>query len=163
MYVMYDSDVIREQDKNKVRLIKIVGLVLLLPTLYLVIIQFCGGPPTQAEIEKRISGSETLKGVDNLCKDLPKPPGFEFVSKVIAGNISRTAIGYYFRSRRQFDDVKKFYAEWAPQNNWRVDPSAAEPEAICCRFMREDQRFEVSQSQAIGVDYVIDCSVANKQ
>lgn len=159
---MLDNNLDLPSDESKRHLIKIMGMVVLVAALFLMTFQFCGGPPTQAEIENRILESEKLRRVDNLCKELAKPPEFEFVYKVIAGNIDHTTIGYQFRSPLRYADVKKFYGDWATANNWVVAHSSVEADTNCCRFQKEDQTFEVSQSQAIAVDYTIDCIEANK-
>jgi hypothetical protein len=69
------------KNRWKISLIVISGLAFLSLISY-----FNFKNPTPEQTNSLINRSLPLKRVDNLCENLPKPEGFQFVRKIVSGN-----------------------------------------------------------------------------
>lgn len=64
---------------------------------------------SREEVEQIIANSETLRRIDQICKEFPKPEGFELEKKDFYGNLNMTAINYKYIAHMSFEEVKTFY------------------------------------------------------
>lgn len=63
------------------------------------------------EVEQIIAKSETLRHMDQVCKEFPKPERFELENKTLGGNSRISAIEYQYIAHMPFDEVKAFYQD----------------------------------------------------
>ena len=64
---------------------------------------------SREEVEQIIAKSETLRRIDQICKEFPKPEGFELEKKDLYGNSNMSAINYKYIAHMSFEEVKTFY------------------------------------------------------
>lgn len=70
------------------------------------------------DAEDRISKDETLKNLDRLCQELPRPHDFEYLGK-IAGN-NKKFVGYRYQTSLNYSGIKEFYDDYFQQNGWQL-------------------------------------------
>ena len=61
------------------------------------------------EVEAIIAKSETLRHIDQICKEFPHPQQFELERKVLGGNSETSSIDYQYIAHMPFEEVKAFY------------------------------------------------------
>ena len=72
----------------------------------------CGcGQRSRAELEAIIAKSETLRQIDQVCTDFPRPTSFELEKKSLGGNAATSAIEYQYVAHMPFEEVKVFYQD----------------------------------------------------
>jgi len=80
------------------------------------LLQLTCRPP--ADVERIIEASPGLISHDQFCRGIPLPPDFELESRSLGGNSFTTAIGYTFRSRTYFAQVRDFFVERLVPDGW---------------------------------------------
>jgi hypothetical protein len=88
--------------KNKRNLIKLLVLTVLL--------NGCGQKSAE-DVERIIAKSETLRHIDQICKEFPRPESFELQKKGLSGNSITSIVFYQYTAHVPFDEVKKFYQD----------------------------------------------------
>ena len=81
----------------------------------------CFRDKTPEEIEDAISRSDSLKRVNKLCAEMPKPDDFKFIRKGLAGNTNTASVVLYYLSFEEPKKNKEFYRKWAKENGWQSD------------------------------------------
>ena len=76
---------------------------------------------TQDVIENKIAKSKELSQVDKLCKELPRPSGFEFGYKKIAGNSDTVSIDYQYKTTLSFAEIRDFYFDYFKEAGWTLE------------------------------------------
>jgi hypothetical protein len=89
----------------------LLGLVLAMTLLQLT----CRTPE---DVERIIESSPGLIEHDKFCRSIPLPSDFELESRSLGGNSYTTAIGYTFRSRKYFSEVRDFFTERLEAEGW---------------------------------------------
>lgn len=95
----------------KIGLLAIVGIVLAVTALQLT----CRTP---SDVERIIESSPGLIEHDRFCRGIPLPPDFVLEARSLGGNSYTTAIGYTFRSRASFAEVRDFFLEHLKSKGW---------------------------------------------
>ena len=68
--------------------------------------------------EERIRKNETLKRLDELCQQIPKPKDFEFLGKTAGANT--TYVGYTYKTSFRYQQAKEFYDEYFKKEGWEL-------------------------------------------
>jgi hypothetical protein len=65
--------------------------------------------------EQEIKGSARLKEVDALCRQVPLPQGFSFISKHVNNDAT---VSFNYGSEVSFVIARKFYLDYFENNGW---------------------------------------------
>ncbi len=99
---------------------------------------------SREEVEQIIAKSETLRRIDQICKEFPKPEVFELEKKDLYGNSNMSAINYKYIAHMSFEEVKTFYQDpkLREDYNFRAE-NYAEPLRNEIWFKRDDVSINV--------------------
>ena len=124
------------------------GLAFFVLVFYIVASESCD--QTQKSVEEAIAKSENLKRVNQLCKDLPKPEDFKFISKELVDS-SGTTLGFYYKTNSSGEEVKSFYLTLFDSEGWTVD------KRYWLNFTKENQAITISPNLH-DEGYIIYCA-----
>ncbi len=72
------------------------------------------------EVEQIIAKSETLRHIDQVCTEFPRPERFELENKSFGGNSETSAIDYQYIAHVPFEEVKAFYQRASLRENYTL-------------------------------------------
>ena len=108
--------------------------------------------PTPEQTNNLINRSESLKRVDKLCENLPKPEDFHLVKKIVSGNSYTVAISHYYQSELEYNKIKTFYLDWFARNNWLLETQGT------LDFRNKNLIIHINKGYWAGANYVIYCA-----
>jgi hypothetical protein len=116
---------------------------------------------TPEEVDYYISQSSVNQRADKLCREIPKPPGFNLVKRKVSSNSQKALIIYRFQaSDKSFVMVKRFYYDWFQANRWslglRIDDNNERGKGYF-EFRNGKQEVAVERVNFPGIDYSISC------
>ena len=99
---------------------------------------------SREEVEQIIAKSETLRHIDQICREFPTPERFELEKKGIYGNSETSSITYQYIAHMPFEEVKTFYQNpiLREDYNFRAE-NYAEPLRNEIWFKRDDVSINV--------------------
>ena len=109
-------------------------------------------PLTPEQTNKLINQSESLKRVDNLCENLPKPEDFHLVRKIISGNSRTVSISHYYQSNLGYEKIKTFYLDWFNKNGWESEYQGS------LDFRKNNYIIYISKGYWAGANYSFHCA-----
>lgn len=149
---MVFNEFYKESTKITRRLWMLAGLIILFVISGLLAIIFLHKDESPEAVERTLEISPGLRRVNQLCNDLPKPEGLQFVAKKFGGNAITYAIEFNYKKRRSSKEINDFYLQWFIANGW----SSEEKDTL--RFRKGKQRISISNEAFSTTDFSIYCA-----
>jgi hypothetical protein len=101
---------------------------------------------------------ESLKRVNDLCANLPKPEEFDLINNgTVVSSFELSLLRYAYKSDRGWDEIMPTFLVWLNENGWKSIPSSASA------FTKHNQTIAFSTVAGAAENYEIYCSEKNAE
>ena len=130
----------------------VAGLVILIVVSFMLTVSFLRKDESPEAIETTLAISPGLRRVNELCNNLPKPEGLQFVDKKIGGNSVTYAIEFNYKRNKSSKEINAFYLQWFNENGWSLEKTDT------LRFGNGNQRISISNETFSTSNFGIYCA-----
>jgi hypothetical protein len=131
--------------------------ILAVATLCIFSAFFCSSDPFAEERNNKIiSESPTLKKLENMCLNIPKPKSFILVKRG-ASSRGRGLISYYYKTNENSRIIKLFFRDYFLQNGWEEIQQVANSKDMEFKSKETGQFIDIQHLDENDVSFAIHC------